>query len=39
MADRIGVLDAGRLADLGTLEQLSSSPHPFTRRLLDTLAG
>jgi osmoprotectant transport system ATP-binding protein len=37
MADRIGVLDEGRLVGLGTLEELSASPHAFTRRLLDTL--
>jgi osmoprotectant transport system ATP-binding protein len=37
MADRIGVLDAGRLAALGTLDELALSDHPFTRQLLDTL--
>jgi osmoprotectant transport system ATP-binding protein len=37
IADRIGVLDAGALAAIGTLSELSTSAHPFTRRLLDTL--
>jgi osmoprotectant transport system ATP-binding protein len=39
MADRIGVLDEGTLAAIGTLAELSASDHPFTRRLLDTLEG
>jgi osmoprotectant transport system ATP-binding protein len=37
MAHRIGVLDEGRLVGLGTFDELASDPHPFTRRLLDTL--
>jgi osmoprotectant transport system ATP-binding protein len=37
MADRIGVLDEGRLASIGTLPELMTSEHPFTRRLLETL--
>ena len=37
MADRIGVLDEGRLGAIGTLAELSTSDHPFTRRLLETL--
>jgi osmoprotectant transport system ATP-binding protein len=39
IADRIGVLDEGALAAIGTLPELSTSTHPFTRRLLDTLEG
>jgi osmoprotectant transport system ATP-binding protein len=39
MADRIGVLDEGRLASIGTLDELARSEHPFTRRLLETLEG
>jgi osmoprotectant transport system ATP-binding protein len=39
MADRIGVLDEGRLAAIGTLAELADSDHPFTRRLLETLDG
>ena len=37
MADRIGVLDDGRLVASGTLAELGASTHPFVRRLLETL--
>jgi osmoprotectant transport system ATP-binding protein len=37
LADRIGVLDEGRLVALGTLATLRTSDHPFVRALLDTL--
>jgi osmoprotectant transport system ATP-binding protein len=37
LADRIGVLDEGRLVALGGLDALRGSAHPFVRALLDTL--
>jgi osmoprotectant transport system ATP-binding protein len=37
LADRVGVLDAGRLAAIGTLATLRQSDAPFVRALLDTL--
>jgi osmoprotectant transport system ATP-binding protein len=35
LADRVGVLDAGRLAALGTVDQLQRSPSPVVKALLD----
>jgi microcin C transport system ATP-binding protein len=36
-ADRVGVMQSGRLVELGETGQLFSSPqHPYTRRLLDS---
>jgi osmoprotectant transport system ATP-binding protein len=35
LADRVGVLEAGRLAALGTVEELQRSPSPVVKALLD----
>jgi osmoprotectant transport system ATP-binding protein len=37
LADRIGVLDEGRLVACDTAEALSRSPHPLVRRLFEAL--
>ena len=38
MADRVGVMYAGRLAELGTVDQIFSSPrHPYTQALLQSI--
>jgi len=36
VADRIGVMQQGRLVEVGTAEEIAARPqHPYTRRLLD----
>jgi osmoprotectant transport system ATP-binding protein len=37
LADRIGILDGGRLVALAPFDALRTNDHPFVRRLLETL--
>jgi phospholipid/cholesterol/gamma-HCH transport system ATP-binding protein len=36
IADRLAVMDAGRLAAAGTPAEIRASPHPYVRKFLDT---